>query len=295
MLDEILDRKDIIHYTMEGESVSVWITVGHRQLFVRGSPFKKHPHVYRMSHDAFTFDDLYRLKNKESRLWKILDWFRESLPGWFLPRDFVMKLPASSESKSSIEAHAYEKMKMLQGRGIPRFYGVCNYSNSPAILLQYVDGYLFGDFSGKGRHDILRYDEEIMTCEKLIEDYHQRWVLEGAKPPTNSVELKNLENSLNEKRRAREEFYKKNSEENNVFITGMKKLASALTSAGITGDFNGSNIICDKESLAQPGMVHIIDFAEQEEGQTNESIMKDNNTSINSLLFEYGLINSRGS
>ncbi len=170
-----------------------------------------------------------------------------------------------------------------------------NYSNSPAILLQYVDGYLFGDFSGKGRHDILRYDEEIMTCEKLIEDYHQRWVLEGAKPPTNSVELKNLENSLNEKRRAREEFYKKNSEENNVFITGMKKLASALTSAGITGDFNGSNIICDKESLAQPGMVHIIDFAEQEEGQTNESIMKDNNTSINSLLFEYGLINSRGS
>lgn len=279
--------------TMEGESVSAWIIVGHRRLYVQGSPFGEHPHVYRMCHDVFTLDNLYRLGHKDSRLWKILDWYRESLPGWFLPRDFVMKIPASTLYEPSIEAHAYEKMKMLQGRGIPRFYGMCNYNDSPAILIQYIDGYLFGELGGKGRLERLRYREEIRTCEKVIEDYHQKWVLEGTNPPTSSVELESLEKSLDEKRRAHDEFYKKNSEENNVFIMRLKKMASALTSVGITGDFNGSNIICDRKSLAQPGMVRIIDFAEQEEGQTNESIMEDNDTAICSLLWEYGLENSR--
>lgn len=82
--------------------LSETVRIGLRLVTVRGSRLDRSRSVYRMSHDAPTFDSLYLLGGYQSWWWKLLDWARGYYPEWFLPRNFILKVYQHSADRKDM-------------------------------------------------------------------------------------------------------------------------------------------------------------------------------------------------
>lgn len=102
--------------TSTGNSIAGTIYVEGRRLAVQGYRIDLERSVYQMSHHSFTLDRLYYVGGKRSLWWRLVDCFRMSYPGWFLPNNFIMKVFESDvnrknmtpEQRASNEIRAYE-------------------------------------------------------------------------------------------------------------------------------------------------------------------------------------------
>lgn len=112
---------------------------------IRGSPIASEHGVYQMFHDQLTLDGLYRFGRENSCWWRVLDWLRDCWPAWFLPHRFVLKdydleHDMRPDFRINFEFNAYKKLIPIQGRGVPRCYGLAIFQNRLILLLQYIDG-----------------------------------------------------------------------------------------------------------------------------------------------------------
>lgn len=175
--------------------------------------------VYHMSHDSFTLDGLYKLSGDRSLWWKLLDSFRICYPEWFLPRNFVLKVYEVDPSKGQMrpeerifnEVEAYKRLERVQGRGVPRCYGLTIFQYRLALLLQYIDG---------------------VTLEVRIILY------QSIKITKVSVDIKGQDQK------------KTDQESKAASISGsIAKVVSMLTSYGIKGDIKADNIVCNGDRI----------------------------------------------
>ena len=117
--------------------------------------------IFRAHHNQCTFHFLYGWKNH--LWWQLLDYGRQTWPQWFLPKEFVVKLPSVvSDSALKRETECYRRLRQCQGRWIPRCYGNALFACKTVLLLQYIEGVDLARW--------LREKKEIHRAATIVED-----------------------------------------------------------------------------------------------------------------------------
>ncbi|KAL1848337.1 hypothetical protein VTK73DRAFT_10140 [Phialemonium thermophilum] len=114
---------------------------------VGASSDRHHPNVLRIRIRPTLFDravqGFFRLASV------LLPSLRTAVPEWFLPRDIVLKRKKYGwDEEFETELQTYEKLRPVQGRVVPVFYGRVDYQGAPAIVLSDVGGVCLAEPAG---------------------------------------------------------------------------------------------------------------------------------------------------
>lgn len=252
--------------------------MGRRWILAEAHTFDQKRLVYHASHSSATPHNLYTWRGQESLWWKALDWCRDRWPGWFLPNEFVVKVLDNDR-----EDRAYAKLKPIQGRGVPRYYGLTTFQKQPALVLECIHGRLFGDVVEPYRETIKKEKAKLKECQNKLQKDQEDWVTQQSNFSYIYRESPTLKSNEQAAKKAVKAQCEDNSRNAQTLISSVKALASKLSSLGVANDFNSSNIIC-----CQEGDIWIIDFEDTHKDETTETARVENEGGLDGLLFDNG-------
>ena len=265
------------------ELETMCLRVGRRRILARGRHFGHKPLVYHVFHGSTTLHTLYQWTDHHL-WWKFLDSWRNYWPAWFLPSDFVVKLYANDEDRLLREARAYARLKPIQGRGVPRFYGRTYFAEQPGLLLEFIKGQPFTEFAKPYRETFEGKVTQLIARRKLQDD---QMALFSQQQGPSASHYKGSPIAISSFQSAEEDIKALCNENWNIaqpLITKIQLLASRLSSLGVVGDFDASNVICYQDYIS------FIDFENTFVQDRSADAKVENEGGIDQLFTRYGFL-----